>query len=153
MGKASVLDRYVQKVAMSGVTITLTHGAGQIPSKISSMWNAKEKIGMLIQRVNYIPKSGLMGLDAVGDQCKFGLCVVNAMPSTGFVIESAGCIDFNRLLQQWGTSVGGFQTTKIVQKDFKRSGQINGSLVNRVNMLLIVMSIILARAIIMFVMI
>lgn len=117
MAKVSVLDKYPNMVR-SGCVVSLTAGDMAPPTKISSQYNPKDMLAMLIQRIEYNFDETKMNLDAVLDQIEFGLCLVNVQPSSGFNNNSNGLLDFNTIGTQYGTLVGGFGLKSSLVKDF-----------------------------------
>lgn len=118
--KASILDKYVQRIAQS-VTCPLAAGTGTTTSdnQVDTSWNPKDKMGMLIQRIEYMFDETIMNLDAVLDSMKFGVLVTSAaQPTSGYAARTSGVLDFNQIAHQYGTLVGGFEMEKTIRKDF-----------------------------------
>jgi len=109
-----------------------------IPSSVS----LEEKVGMRIHKIEYYLTSPvavaanapLLPMGASGDQLKFGLAFLAAMPVGGFFVESPGVIDFNVVTRLDLTAVGSINAIDpMIIKDKAKDYPPDGILVHPAN--------------------
>jgi len=117
MPKASILDKY-PNIVRGSAEISLTAGTIGTLYKISTQYNPKDMLAMLVQRIVYTFDKTVLAMDAVLDMIEFGIMLFATQPYGGVVASTPGVLDYNVKTQQYGTSVGGFVTKNSVEKGF-----------------------------------
>lgn len=109
MSKQSILDRFSQRVALTGWMVAgadpALAAAYPAPSQFATNWTPKDKMGMLIQQSTFTFR-GLEALDAAADRLMFGLCIGNTQPTGGFSNISPSVIDAHEMGYAFATAVG-----------------------------------------------
>jgi hypothetical protein len=96
-------------------------GSASTPSnpQISTAYSTKDPVGMIIHRVEYEYSNVIENLNTTLDAVRIGLSTISQQAVGGHNIDTAGVIDWNRILRiDYGTAAEAKVKPHLLMKDF-----------------------------------
>ena len=96
MAKSSrLLDQFAQPLACTLSASALASTTAY--SQIATAYSAKDRVGLVLHAIEYMPRAINGVFDTAGDTVRFGLAVSSAQPTGGFLNTTPGVLDYNVL--------------------------------------------------------